>query len=127
MGVGALLLMVGGILLEREIPLSFDQTSIFAVLYLALAGSAFAFVALYWLFTRMEVTRVSLFPFITPIVAVILGWLILGEKMDLNVALGGSLILVGVILGKPNAQEEPKTLAQDRLKESKAKFKAYSP
>jgi len=98
MGVGALLLMVGGILFEREIPLSFDQTSIFAVLYLAVAGSAFAFVALYWLFTRMEVTRVSLFTFITPIVAVILGWLILGEKMDLNVALGGSLILVGVIL-----------------------------
>jgi len=98
MGVGALLLMVGGILLEREVPLSFDQTSIFPVLYLAVAGSAFAFVALYWLFTRMEVTRVSLFTFITPIVAVILGWLILGEKMDLNVALGGSLILVGVIL-----------------------------
>jgi len=98
MGVGALLLMVGGIILERGIPLSFDQTSIFAVLYLALAGSAFAFVALYWLFTRMEVTRVSLFTFITPIVAVILGWLILGERMDLNVAVGGSLILVGVIL-----------------------------
>jgi len=98
MGVGALLLMVGGILLERKVTMSFNQTSILAVLYLAVAGSAFAFVALYWLFTRMEVTRVCLFTFITPIVAVILGWLILGEKMDLNVALGGSLILVGVIL-----------------------------
>ena len=63
-----------------------------------MAGSAFAFVALYWLFTRIEVTRVSLFTFITPIVAVVLGWLILGEKIDLNVALGGSLILVGVTL-----------------------------
>jgi len=98
MGIGALLLTVGGTLLEREASLHFDQTSIFAVLYLAVAGSAFAFVALYWLFTRMEVTRVSLFTFITPIVAVILGWLILGEKMDLNVAFGAALILVGVIL-----------------------------
>jgi len=98
MGVGALLLMVGGILFEREVPLNIGQTSLLAVLYLAVAGSAFAFVALYWLFTRIEVTRVSLFSFITPIVAVVLGWLILGEKIDLNVALGGSLILVGVIL-----------------------------
>jgi len=98
MGVGALLLMVGGILFEREVPLNIGQTSLLAVLYLAVAGSAFAFVALYWLFTRIEVTRVSLFSFITPIVAVVLGWLILGEKIDLNVALGGSLILVGVTL-----------------------------
>jgi drug/metabolite transporter (DMT)-like permease len=46
----------------------------------------------------MEVTRVSLFTFITPIVAVLLGWLVLGERVDLNVAMGGSLILVGVVL-----------------------------
>ncbi len=98
MGFGALLLTVGGVVFEREVSMSFNPTSLFAVLYLAVAGSAFAFVALYWLFTRMEVTRVSLFTFITPIVAVVLGWLVLGEKVDLNVAVGGSLILVGVIL-----------------------------
>jgi len=98
MGIGALLLTAGGVVFEREVPMNFNPTSLFAVLYLAVAGSAFAFVALYWLFTRMEVTRVSLFTFITPIVAVVLGWLVLGEEVDLNVAVGGSLILVGVIL-----------------------------
>jgi len=98
MGVGALLLTVGAILFERHLPLNIGQTSLLAILYLAVAGSAFAFVALYWLFTRIEVTKVSLFSFITPIVAVVLGWLILGEKIDLNVAFGGSLILAGIIL-----------------------------
>jgi len=98
MGVGALLLMAGGILFEREVSLNFSQTSLLMVLYLAVIGSAFAFVALYWLFARMEVTRVSLFTFITPIVAVVLGWLMLGEKVGLNVVVGGSLILVAVVL-----------------------------
>jgi len=98
MGVGAILLTSAGLLLERGAPLSFDRTSVFAILYLAVIGSAFAFVALYWLFTRMEVTRISLFTFITPIVAVLLGWLLLGERVDLTVAMGGSLILVGVVL-----------------------------
>jgi len=98
MGIGAVLLTAGGVVFEREVPMNFTPTSLFAVLYLAVAGSVFAFVALYWLFTRMEVTRVSLFTFITPIVAVVLGWLVLGEEVDLNVAVGGSLILVGVIL-----------------------------
>lgn len=98
MGVGALLLMVGGVLFEREVSLDLNQTSILAILYLAVVGSAVAFVALYWLFTRMDVTRVSLIAFITPIVAVVLGWLVLGERVGPNVAVGASLILVGVIL-----------------------------
>jgi drug/metabolite transporter (DMT)-like permease len=98
MGVGAILLTTAGLLLERGTPLNFNHTSVFAILYLAVIGSAFAFVALYWLFTRMQVTRISLFTFITPIVAVLLGWLILGERVDLNVAMGGSLILVGVVI-----------------------------
>lgn len=98
MGVGAILLVAAGALLEHEVSLSFDPISVFAILYLAVIGSTFAFAALYWLYTRMEVTRISLFTFITPIVAVLLGWLILGEKVDLNVAIGGSLILVGVVL-----------------------------
>lgn len=98
MGVGAILLVAAGALLEHGVSLSFHPISVFAILYLAVIGSTFAFAALYWLYTRMEVTRISLFTFITPIVAVLLGWLILGEKVDLNVAIGGSLILVGVVL-----------------------------
>jgi drug/metabolite transporter (DMT)-like permease len=98
MGVGSILLVTAGLLLEHGAPLNFDYTSVFAIMYLAVLGSTFAFVALYWLFTRMEVTRISLFTFITPIVAVLLGWLILGESVDINVAAGGSLILVGVVL-----------------------------
>jgi len=105
MGVGAILLIVAGLVLERGIQLNFDYASVFAILYLAVIGSAFAFVALYWLFTHMEVTRTSLFTFITPIVAVLLGWLLLGETIDLNVALGGCLILVGVVL----VNQAPKT------------------
>jgi len=105
MGVGAILLIAAGLVLERGIQLNFDYASVFAILYLAVIGSAFAFVALYWLFTHMEVTRTSLFTFITPIVAVLLGWLLLGETIDLNVALGGCLILVGVVL----VNQAPKT------------------
>jgi len=105
MGVGAVLLTAAGVALERGAPLNFGEASIFSVVYLAVAGSVYGFLALYWLFTRMEVTRISLFTFITPIVAVVLGWLMLGERVDPNVAVGGSLILVGVVL----VNQAPKT------------------
>jgi len=98
MGVGSILLIAAGLALERGTQMSFGYVSVFAILYLAVVGSVFGFVALYWLFAHMEVTRTSLFTFITPIVAVVLGWVILGESIDLNVAVGGCLILVGVVL-----------------------------
>jgi drug/metabolite transporter (DMT)-like permease len=98
MGIGSIVLVAAGLSLEHGMPLNFGYTSVFAIVYLAVLGSALAFVALYWLFTRMEVTRISLFTFITPIVAVLLGWLVLGESVDINVAAGGSLILMGVVL-----------------------------
>ena len=98
MGVGAFLLVAAGLVVEHGIQMSFNIISVFAILYLAVIGSVFAFAALYWLFRHMEVTRTSLFTFITPIVAVLLGWLMLGESIDLNVALGGCLILIGVVL-----------------------------
>lgn len=98
MGVGSILLIAAGLALERGTQMSFGYVSVFAILYLAVVGSVFGFVALYWLFAHMEVTRTSLFTFITPIVAVVLGWVILGESIDLNVAVGGCLILVGVAL-----------------------------
>lgn len=98
MGIGAVLLTAAGIGLERGASLNLNVTSIVAVFYLAVVGSAFGFIALYWLFTRMEVTKISLFTFITPIVAVLLGWILLGERLDPSLASGGSLILVGVVL-----------------------------
>jgi drug/metabolite transporter (DMT)-like permease len=98
MGIGSLLLILSGLVLERGLPLNLDSTSVLVILYLAVVGSAFAFAALYWLFTQMEVTKVSLFSFITPIVAVILGSLLLGERVGPNIAVGGSFILIGVVL-----------------------------
>jgi drug/metabolite transporter (DMT)-like permease len=98
MGVGAVLLIALGLVVEHGVEMSFDYSSILAILYLSIIGSTFAFAALYWLLGRMEVTRISLFTFITPVIAVSLGWLILGESVDLNIAFGGCLILVGVVL-----------------------------
>jgi drug/metabolite transporter (DMT)-like permease len=69
-----------------------------AILYLGIVGSALAFVGMYWLFTQTTATNVSLITFITPILALVLGWIGLGEVPDPNVGLGATLILVGVYL-----------------------------
>jgi len=95
---GTVFLSLVGIATERGSVLSFTLSAVFAVLYLAIVGSALAFVGLYWLLTKTTATNASLLAFITPIFALILGWGFLGEIPDLNVGLGTALILGGVYL-----------------------------
>ena len=69
-----------------------------AILYLALIGSATAFLLFYWLLKRMQVTRVSAMMLVHPVVAVGLGTAFLGETLDWRAALGALTILLGVSL-----------------------------
>jgi drug/metabolite transporter (DMT)-like permease len=108
-GIGALILLVTAAFFERQVPSQLNITSLLIIAYLSVAGSALPFVGMYWLFTRMEVTRVSLFNFIIPIVAVIFGWLILGERVGPNLLIGGALILVGVVLANQRDKKSLKT------------------
>jgi len=94
--IGALCLSIVGVITERGIALELVPTAIGAVLYLGVIGSALAFVGLYWLFTKTSATNSSLVAFITPIVALALGWVILQERLELAVAFGTMLILSGV-------------------------------
>jgi drug/metabolite transporter (DMT)-like permease len=94
--IGAATLSIVGIMTERVSVLKFVPTVIAAVLYLGVVGSALAFVGWYWLFTKTTATNSSLVLFVTPIVALVLGWLILQEGVEAIIALGTFLILSGV-------------------------------
>jgi len=72
---GAVALVFVGIASERRIGLAFDPIAIAAVLYLGVIGTALAFVGWYWLINETTATNSSLILLITPVIAVLLGWL----------------------------------------------------
>lgn len=87
-----------GLVTEGNTVLNFTPASVLAILYLGIVGSALAFVGMYWLLTKTTATNVSLITFITPILALLLGWVVLQEVPDPNVGLGAMLILAGIYL-----------------------------
>jgi drug/metabolite transporter (DMT)-like permease len=97
MAAGSVPLLAGGAALEGN-PLLFDWTysAVLSLAYLTVVGSVIAFLAYYWLIRHIAVTRVLLIPLITPLVAVGLGVMFLGEKVGWGTALGGAAILGGV-------------------------------
>ena len=90
-------LLVTGFIVEGN-PFRFHWTalSIFCLLYLAVIGSALAFLLLYWLLPRMTVTRLQTISLITPPGAVALGWAVGGEKFSLWSLVGACFVLAGV-------------------------------
>lgn len=99
MAVGSVPLLVGGAALEgNPLRLEWTPTALLSLGYLTVVGSVVAFLMYYWLIRHVEVTRVLLIPLITPLVAVVLGYVFLGEQMGWGTAIGGGAILGGVAL-----------------------------
>jgi drug/metabolite transporter (DMT)-like permease len=111
---GLVPLLIAGFLFEGN-PLHFHWTAraMFCLFYLAIPGSALAFLLLYWLLPRMSVTNLQTISFITPPGAVLFGWLLGGESFSAWSLGGGALILAGVWLifrrAKPAELEECET------------------
>ena len=99
MVVGWVPLVAVGVALEGN-PLAFPWTArgVFALCYLAVMGSAVAFVILYWLIQRMQVTRTMLIPLLSTLIAVALGIAVLGEAFSARVMIGALGVLGGLVL-----------------------------
>ena len=65
--------------------------------YLVLAGTVVAFGSYVWLLRRVSPTLVATYTFVNPIIAVLLGWAILGEAFTAWTLLGGTLVVGSII------------------------------
>ena len=69
-----------------------------ALLYLALVGYVVGFAVYTWLIRVSVLATVSTYAFANPVVAVVLGWLLLDEQLTPALVLGGGVVLIGVAL-----------------------------
>jgi drug/metabolite transporter (DMT)-like permease len=68
------------------------------VFYMAAMSSIVGYVIFYWALRRMPASRLAAFSYLQPLVVILLGAVLLGERLTPHVALGGSLALAGVYL-----------------------------
>jgi len=93
---GFVILFFFALLLEDSSAIQFNTNTVVSVLYLGLFGTAFSFWGFFYLLARVNAVKLSLIGFLTPVVALSLGWLFLGEMMSARFALGTVLVLCGV-------------------------------
>ena len=79
-------------------PASFNWTwiAVGCVLYLTLFGTIAAFWLYYWLLSRIESTKAMMISLVTPLIAVVIGALTLGERLPPQTLFGGLLIIASI-------------------------------
>ena len=107
-GIGLIIL---GFLFEDLSYVMFDNYAVFSVLYLALFGSIYTFTSFYWLMKKVNVIILSLLAFITPIVALFLGWIIYNEQLTVENIIGAVMVLIGLLIANLQSIIKPKTLS----------------
>jgi drug/metabolite transporter (DMT)-like permease len=72
--------------------------SLLGVGYLIVFGSLVGFASYVWLLRSTSTSLVSTYAYVNPIVAVFLGWAVLGEAVTGRTLLGGAIIVTAVAL-----------------------------
>lgn len=78
--------------------INWTASSLGALVYLIVVGSMIAYACFSYALKKLPVTIVSLYAYINPIVAVLLGTLILGEKFNMRIAVAMLVTVAGIYI-----------------------------
>ena len=98
MFIGAVLLLIFGLVFEPWESIILTSTNVGATFYLAIFGSAIGFSIYFWLFKHLPVVKMSYITFLIPILASFFGWILLDEVLSLTSIIGALVILLAVSL-----------------------------
>jgi len=98
MFLAGIILLFAGYYLEDTSQSKFNSAAVFSVIYLAFFGSTVTFTSYYWLLKRVNVVVLSMIAFITPIVALLLGWIFYDERLSFNHFVGTICVLSGLLI-----------------------------
>jgi drug/metabolite transporter (DMT)-like permease len=97
-GVGAAILLGIAIAFERDAEVAWTGPAILSVVYLAVAGTVVTFGLYFWLMRYRRANRLALIAFVTPCVALVLGWTFRGEPVTAYTLCGTVCVVIGVAL-----------------------------
>ncbi len=96
--IGAIVLTAVGLAFESLTAYRFDARTLGSLLYLGILGTAATFTLYFYVLKRMEATKLATIAFITPVVAMILGIALRGERFDFASVVGSFMVIAGVFI-----------------------------
>lgn len=104
-GAGGFQLLFGGLALipmslatEDWSTVTYGSEVIVVIAYMVLVGSVFTYFCYLYALRHLPVTVISTYAYVNPVVAMVLGWMLLDEKLNIRILLGMAVTLAGVFM-----------------------------
>jgi len=107
LGVTGWTFLLGGLtllpvtLLAEGLPDHLTGRNIGGLVYLVLVSGILAYALWFWGLQRLSASSVTFLALLNPVVAALLGWLVLHQALNHLQILGAVVVLVSVVLGQP--------------------------
>lgn len=95
---GGVFMTAAGTLTGEWSALHFNPRTTMALAYLVVAGSLVAFAAYSYALRHLPISTVSLYTYVNPVIAVILGTILLGEPFRLSMVVAAAIIVLGIVV-----------------------------
>lgn len=92
---------LGYLLVNPSVYLSWPELSLreeLSIGYLVIIGTLTGFVLYFYVLKHMDAFRLGMIPMITPVFAILLGWLVNNEELNLSIWLGAGLVTLGLLM-----------------------------
>ena len=95
---GGIWLIPSALLFDDFTRVTWSVEAFYSMIYLVLIGSIVAYACYSYVLRKLPMTIVSLYAYVNPIVAVILGWMVLGEKLNLKIGIAILITVAGIYI-----------------------------
>lgn len=95
---GGLWLLPLSLLFDDLTNVSWSAEAAWSMLYLIIFGSIVAYASYSYALRKLPMTIVSLYAYVNPLVAVLLGWLVLDEKLNTKIIVAFVLTVAGIYI-----------------------------
>ncbi len=116
---GGLIMITSGLVSGERFTGDYGPRTWVALSYLVVFGSMLAFTAYVWLLANAPISLVATYAYVNPVVAVFLGWLILGESVTAPIVIGGGVVVLAVAIvitaERPRRKPLPETPAPETV------------
>jgi drug/metabolite transporter (DMT)-like permease len=122
--VAGLALSLVGTVTGEWTNLHFSVRSVSALTYLIVFGSIVAYGSYTYAMQKLPLSLVSTYSYINPVIAVLLGWMILSEPLGWREVMATTIILGGVALVKTSPKRVLISIRQRRIKKNEQREEA---
>ncbi len=96
--LAGILLLILSAIVENERSMDWNFINVGSLLYLTIMGTVLAWLIYIWLFSHISLTKIAYIAFFPPLIATVISWSILGERLTPLMVLGAGLVLGGIVL-----------------------------